>query len=218
MRLTGSTKNPEFKPKRQPVLFVNGGTTNILTTLYGDGSVFGKTKEDFAGYWEQDLLAMIESEDTKKDELLYMLYTLKEENPSRWERLSTYWKADEEVTVDLEATLKTLIGEGEPKEEDGDSKEGDVAPKKEDLPDACTQQKLSNSIAAYNKSVAMLGTDEDSKPMEEPSVSLVVQLFNYGFDVWVDGNRGSLYQRGKSEDQSEEDYWNFTFRNMALED
>ena len=31
--ITGNTKSPNFKPKRQPVLFVNGASTNAMSTF-----------------------------------------------------------------------------------------------------------------------------------------------------------------------------------------
>jgi len=55
--------------------------------------------------------------------------------------------------------------------------------------------------------------------MPEPSESLPIFLFNAGFDVWIDGNRGSIYQRGhKDASIIPEKYWNFTMNEMGVED
>ena len=53
--------------------------------------------------------------------------------------------------------------------------------------------------------------------MPEASDALQIMLFNYGYDVWWDGNRGTMYQRGSDEDEVD-DYWNFDFMTMATQD
>ena len=57
--------------------------------------------------------------------------------------------------------------------------------------------------------------------MTQPTKALPINLFDYGFDVWIDGNRGTIYQQqNEVYDREGEDgeYWNWTFREMAMED
>lgn len=56
-------------------------------------------------------------------------------------------------------------------------------------------------------------------PMPEPHVSLPIRLFDEGYDVWIDGNRGGLYQRGHSdEDITQEKYWDWGMNQQGIED
>jgi hypothetical protein len=55
--------------------------------------------------------------------------------------------------------------------------------------------------------------------MPEPSTALPIALFNEGFDVWLDGNRGTIYQRGhKSLDNTSAEYWDFGIIEQGSED
>ena len=69
--------------------------------------------------------------------------------------------------------------------------------------------------------------------MPQPTMALPISLFNYGYDVYIDGNRGTKYNSVTSATKEvddngtkkevtltrdDEEYWQFDFRNMALED
>ena len=44
-------------------------------------------------------------------------------------------------------------------------------------------------------------------------------ILEAGFDVWIDGNRGTLYQRDHiNESIDEKEYWDFSFYEMGLYD
>lgn len=54
-----------------------------------------------------------------------------------------------------------------------------------------------------------------------PSVSdkLGIALFKAGFDIWLSGNRGTIYQRKhENADITEEEFWDYSTNNMAAED
>jgi lysosomal acid lipase/cholesteryl ester hydrolase len=49
--------------------------------------------------------------------------------------------------------------------------------------------------------------------------SIPISLINAGFDVWLDGNRGTLYQRETTPEQLEEaEFWDFTAMDMGMYD
>ena len=55
--------------------------------------------------------------------------------------------------------------------------------------------------------------------MDEPYHPLPIALVERGFDVWIDGNRGSTYQRKhESFDVTNDEYWDFSFAEMGEED
>jgi len=69
--------------------------------------------------------------------------------------------------------------------------------------------------------------------MPQPTMALPISLFNYGYDVYIDGNRGTIYNditsatkevddKGEKKEvpleREDEEYWQFDFRQMALED
>ena len=89
--ITGSADVPDFKPRMQPVLLVNGGTTNSITwinTLNMDAT--NMTKEQYAGQWETGLLQLIKDEDPLRLTVLSKLKAATEKN--RWVVLSDYWR------------------------------------------------------------------------------------------------------------------------------
>ena len=72
----------------------------------------------------------------------------------------------------------------------------------------CAGQALDDSIKLYLMSVADIGEQSNLNKMEQPSKALPISLFDYGFDVWVDGNRGtSGNDKHVSLDRATEDYW-----------
>ena len=173
-----------------------------MTWFYTASTVYGISKEEYAGQQEVALLAAIQNkdmtEDDKKD-LQYGLATIKADLPDRWETLSAYWL--EEGIVDLETVLKGLPEWGE------------------DEGDACMATAIKNGITEYGKAVEDIGTAENFDAMSQPTKALPINLFDYGFDVWIDGNRGSLYQQQNADwTRSDSQYWDFTFREMAMED
>ena len=55
--------------------------------------------------------------------------------------------------------------------------------------------------------------------MPQPGGTPAFWLASEGYDVWLDGNRGTLYQRHhKNESITEEEYWDFSYTDMALVD
>ena len=55
--------------------------------------------------------------------------------------------------------------------------------------------------------------------MPQQSESIPVQLLEAGFDVWMEGNRGTKFQRGHSKKgNSKSNFWKFTLNDMARYD
>ena len=55
--------------------------------------------------------------------------------------------------------------------------------------------------------------------MEQPAKALPISLFDYGFDVWIDGNRGTPgNDKHDSLKEGTAEYWAWDMREMALED
>ena len=51
------------------------------------------------------------------------------------------------------------------------------------------------------------------------SDSIPQRFFDEGYDIWIEGNRGTVYQDGHANpDISAKDYWDFSFYNMGAED
>ena len=89
----------------------------------------------------------------------------------------------------------------------------------DDEADECTATMITNSINEYAKAVEALGTAEASDAMTQPTKALPINLFDYGFDVWIDGNRGTIYQQqNEVYTRDDAEYWDWTFREMAMED
>lgn len=61
--------------------------------------------------------------------------------------------------------------------------------------------------------------DSSGDQMPMPTDALPMALFYEGFDVWLDGNRGTLYQTENTVyNRKQKEYWAFNGRDMALED
>jgi hypothetical protein len=216
--ITGNTNYPDFVPRRQPVLIVNGGTTNANTFFnsFKAAELAGQTRMSFAGAWEANLLQMIKDEDPNVLTCLTELKAAQEKK--RWAELSKYWK--EENIVDLEQLLTYLTDEAaKAAEEEADAASGTEATEQtqaEKDEATCASQQLSDSLAEYIMAVENEGW-RSSEPMPLPTKPLPVSLFDYGYDVWVDGNRGTTYQDG-GKDRTLADTWTWDFRDMALED
>lgn len=81
---------------------------------------------------------------------------------------------------------------------------------------------MSDSLTEYLSAVADEGWRSE-EAMRSPTAPLPVALFDYGYDVWVDGNRGTEYQYGgegigDETGRLDADNWDWDFRQMALED
>jgi hypothetical protein len=72
----------------------------------------------------------------------------------------------------------------------------------------CLNKEITDKMELLSKAY-YLGEDSN-EPMLEPSKGVPVALLDAGFDVWIDGNRGTMYQRGHEDRNiSEEEYWDF---------
>jgi len=193
--ITGSTKNVDFKPKLSPVLVVGDFFMNSLLWLPGDKSIDGKSKNTWAATFEAKLLDML----TTENELtgLY-LETIKADLPERYERIAKYWKKNNDL--DLDEILKKSQEEQESADEADKFK-------------PCQKKKVSDEVAQYALAIKKLGKPENDEPMPQPSEALPIELFNLGHDVWIDGNRGTLYNNAGS---SSSGWWDFDSRDMAL--
>ena len=81
-------------------------------------------------------------------------------------------------------------------------------------PPECLKAEVEDMIKLYANAVDDLTLMDEMMP--ETHASLPMALLERGFDVWLDGNRGTMYQRGHTEeDIYEEDYWDFSFADMA---
>ena len=80
----------------------------------------------------------------------------------------------------------------------------------------CAQSTVDEKISQYI--LAMEEGMGDTR-MPEPSKALPIKLFDSGFDVWIDGNRGATYQKGYDESKiTPADYWDFTVVEMGTQD
>lgn len=63
------------------------------------------------------------------------------------------------------------------------------------------------------------GTTESAEYKSGPNVAIT--LFSYGFDVFVNGNRGTLYNKRRADGKparSTAAYWDFSYKEMGLND
>ena len=53
----------------------------------------------------------------------------------------------------------------------------------------------------------------------EMSLSVPQRFFDEGYDIWIEGNRGTIWQRDHTDaDITAEEYWDFSFYDMATQD
>lgn len=125
----------------------------------------------------------------------------KDSNEERWDRLAEYWLENNDFDLN-----KALDDAPEVEEKEGDAQ-------------ACLEAQINFMNERYNMAIEVLGTLKEDDPMPEPSEAIPIELFNYGFDVWVDGNRGTLYNdQHESLTRSDAAYWDFSYKQMAVND
>lgn len=131
----------------------------------------------------------------------------KDAMPKRWNRVAEYWLENDDF--DLNKAL-----------EDAPAVEGLEADEQ-----ACLEANINFMNERYMMAVASLGTvDEETgkvlenEPMPEPSEAIPIELFNFGFDVWIEGNRGSIYNsENETLSRADQAYWNFSYKDMAMD-
>lgn len=118
------------------------------------------------------------------------LETMKENYPDRYATLASNWK--ENNITDLDLILETW-----PEIEYDD----------------CTITAVTDSVDQYGIAIEDIGLASNLDYMDQPNKALPINLFDYGFDVWMDGNRGTQYQTDNEVySMSDAEYWNFNFR------
>ena len=90
-RVTQNLDNPSFKPTKGTVLYVNGATSNVTSTFFGNASTVGKTKGAYQKEYEEKLKTLIEEGST---ETSFLLLDIERELPDEWERLTAEWEIE----------------------------------------------------------------------------------------------------------------------------
>ena len=125
---------------------------------------------------------------------------LKERMPQKWAALNEQFKKSEEdggLGIDLDVVLK---------ESPDSTLEGDEL--------ACALTIIDEQINTYE---ASLVEGLEDTPIPAPSEAIPLMMYNYGFDIWWDGNRGTKYQRDVDPDVVT-DYWDFDMTTMGIND
>ena len=75
---------------------------------------------------------------------------------------------------------------------------------------ACAKSDIEEELKLYGEAT---NKDLADSPMPPAGKSLVTQLFDAGFDVWFDGNRGTLYNRETTDGSTidDADYWDWSY-------
>ena len=122
----------------------------------------------------------------------------------RWNELNERWESD--FGENLDEAIAKLRAETDKSEETQARVDGDF----------CTSQRIEDSLTEYFMALDNLEWRSEEQ-MPSPTKPLPLGLFDEGYDVWIDGNRGTVYQYG-DKDRSSSDTWQWDFREMALED
>ena len=81
---------------------------------------------------------------------------------------------------------------------------------------ACALTFIDEQIDQYE--ISLVEGLEDTR-MPAPSDAIPLMMYNYGFDIWWDGNRGTTYQRDFDPDMvTDETYWDFNVNDMGTKD
>jgi len=80
----------------------------------------------------------------------------------------------------------------------------------------CMDPIVEDITAAY---IQTLEGDADDL-MEPYHPAIPIMILDAGYDVWIDGNRGTTYQRGNVDLDWEEDdeFWDYSYKEMGSED
>lgn len=204
--LTGVETDAAYQAERQPVLVVNGSLSNSLSWVFEDPLAY--TNKDIIGYFQLwffygDVMA------PRTDDQWYELAGyIKAVYPDVWDNLVTVAAEDEEEPTDLEA-LYTEAGLTA------------QALSQDDID--CVRLGMDEWWAGLEK--AGFGTDmEDGDEQFRIESSLPIYLFDHGYDVWMNGNRGTYFNRKHVNDGVDasysdySEYWDFDFVEMGTKD
>jgi hypothetical protein len=117
-----------------------------------------------------------------------------EEYPKVWKDLSKLLKADKAVwkEQDLRAIVENPANFEESQE--------------------CLEFGAREMLDIYNLVLA-----KKDMTVQDLYRSIPVALWDAGYDVWIDGNRGTTYNRGHvNADISQKEYWDFTTIDMGI--
>jgi hypothetical protein len=106
-RLTGDANQPDLKTTKQPVLYVNGATSNVIS---GFAPTFGGfTVQAYIEMQEGNLLTAIKGGDPTRG---YSLQAFKDNFPDRWAELASSWEQSDQIKLDdeLASAPKDLEG------------------------------------------------------------------------------------------------------------
>jgi len=79
----------------------------------------------------------------------------------------------------------------------------------------CMDPIVEDITAAYIQTLEG-NTDDLMKPYHP---AIPIMILDAGYDVWIDGNRGTTYQRGNLDlDWVEDEFWDFSYKEMGIED
>ena len=82
---------------------------------------------------------------------------------------------------------------------------------------ACIQQTVDDYAAAFSKT--QLRDDETEDSIFVTTSTLPVYLFDHGYDIWLNGNRGTFAQTETLTDSEPKwdnpEYWQFDYTTMA---
>lgn len=145
---------------------------------------------------DADLLFKVQSDDPT---VVSYLSAIKERMPDVWTQMVSDYK-EKAIGIDLEAYLN----------------DNDVV-STEDDEDTCLLDLIDETLTMYEQAL-----EKGDAPLEEPHKSLPISLLEAGYDVWINGFRGTKYQR---EHETMADFtddrtglWTFSNIEIATED
>lgn len=226
-RITKSAINKDFTPTRQPVLLMQPYKSYVTDWFATVEFTNGETKKQFVEAQEADLWNKLTvrsaDEDRAKVESDYahsLLDTYMEKHPKRWETLYAKWKENTDNAAGI-AVLDKILEEHNHGHSHGDGSHthrlrnlsGDHAVTSE-----CAQGTMDYFFERYDAVVKDIDTPAQFDKMEEYNKNTPITLFNYGFDVWVAGHRGTLYNTENSKaSKSDAAYWNFSYKDASAD-
>jgi len=169
------------------------GEFSNVTTWFEQSETESLTRGQYSEVGFGVLKTMIEEVDPSRK--LY-LQSLKDKSKELWEASKIGMNRE---NINLEKELNNAP---------------DVSEKGDEL--ECLQRKVDDLVMNLEFALEEGKNDVKMPPIND---ALPIHLFNHGFDVWIVGNRGTLYQRGHYNDKITEDkYWDFSPIEMATED
>lgn len=182
--LTGVKTDSSYTSERQPVLLVNGSLSNSLSWIFENPTEYTNSDviDFFADYFfNGDPMAVVPRTDSEWYELAGYVKTM---YPDVWTYLSTY-----DETVDLELMYQTS---------------GLVASALSDEKADCIRLDMDEWWTSLQ--TAKFGDDSAGDAEFRLESALPIYLFDHGYDIWINGNRGTYFNRKHTKDTVDSSY------------